>query len=267
MSKLRRARLKQRLDPVAFDSIATETDELLERRLRKAKRLTDVASPDVNLNPFLMLALAPAYNIASPFEAAEYVQLSKMLHGDSTAFGRYVEDKILPVFGVRPVAEKKRSPKLYSPIDAEVSVEGKRYLMTLKAGPWTMNQSHANEMVNRFPEIHDKTGDDIVIGIFYGSRSRLNNKPRLVEVNTGDYVTTLVGKDFWEFVTGVKDAHQEIFRAIREAQSRFAARHGGETFYEQMIEARLALSRSIREAFGLGAEDIDMWEQLFEGAF
>lgn len=88
--------LKKKMPKESFEAIAQQTDELLERRLSKVKALIDAKSTDVNLNPFLMLALAPAYNIFSPFEAAEYVQHSKLHHGDATAFGRYVEDKILP---------------------------------------------------------------------------------------------------------------------------------------------------------------------------
>lgn len=250
-----------------FDEIVDETDKLLERRLKKARELIDAKSPDVNLNPFLMLALAPAYNIFSPFEAAEYLQNSKLHHGDATAFGKFIEDKILPPFGVSRPPEKTENPELYSPIDVETTVDGSRYLLSLKSGPWTMNQSHANEMINRFPEIHERTGNVLVIGIIYGTRSRLNNKPQLVERCTGDYTHTLVGHEFWEFMTGVRDAHKEIFRAIRAAQGRFAERHGGRTFFEQMIEARLALAASFRDAFDLEGEDAEMWEKIFEGSF
>ena len=250
-----------------FDEIVDETDQLLERRLKKARELVDAKSSDVNLNPFLMLALAPAYNIFSPFEAAEYLQNSKLHHGDATAFGKFIEDKILPPFGVSRPAEKDEDPHLYSPIDVETTVDGKRYLLSLKSGPWTMNQAHANEMINRFPEIHDRTGDSLIIGIVYGTRERLNNKPQLVERGTGDYTHTLIGHEFWEFVTGVRDAHKEIFRAIRAAQGKFSDRHGGQTFYEQMIEARLALASSFRHAFDLEGEEAEMWEKIFEGSF
>ncbi len=122
-------------------------------------------------------------------------------------------------------------------------------------------------MVNCFPEIHEMTGATLVIGIVYGTRSRLNNKPSLVERGTGDYTHTLVGREFWEFMTGVRDAHKEVFRAIRAAQGRFSERHGGKTFYEQMIEARLSLAASFRDAFKLEGEEAEMWETIFEGSF
>jgi len=255
------------MPPERFEGIVEETDLLLERRLVKVRELVNVKSSDVNINPFLMLALAPAYNIFSPFEAAEHIQNSKLHHGDATAFGKFIEDKILPPFGVMRPAEKDADPDLYSPIDVEARVEGSRYLLSLKSGPWTMNQAHANEMIASFPEIHDRTGDQIVIGIVYGVRERLNNKPALVERNTGAYTHTLVGHEFWEFITGVRNAHQEIFRAIRAAQARFAERHGGKTFFEQLIEARLTLAASFRDAFELEGEEAEMWEKIFQGSF
>jgi Type II restriction endonuclease EcoO109I len=229
--------------------------------------MTSVDSKDVNINPFLMLAMAPAYNIYSPLEAAEYAQMAKLPHGDATAFGRFVEDKVFPIFGVADPPEKRRSRSLFSPIDKEITVDGTRYLMTLKSGPWTMNQSHANEMIAGFPKIHERTGCDLIIGIFYGSKLRVNNKPGLVTRETGGYVHTLVGKELWEFVTGVRDAHLCVFAAIQEAQVLFAERHGGKTFAEHLIEARLQLAESFRSAFGVVQSGDAMWQQIFKGSF
>lgn len=79
-----------------FDEIVEETDQLLERRLKKVRALIDAESSDVNLNPFLMLALAPAYNIFSPYEAAEHLQNTKLHQGDATAFGKFIEAKSCP---------------------------------------------------------------------------------------------------------------------------------------------------------------------------
>jgi hypothetical protein len=251
----------------SYQAVKGITLELLERRLAKVQSMRSVDSNDVNINPFLMLAMAPAYNIYSPLEAAEYAQMTKMHHGDATAFGRFVEDNVFPIFGVSDPPEKKQAPTLYSAIDKEITVDGVRYLMTLKSGPWTMNQSHANEMINTFPDIHQKLGVDLIIGIYYGTAARLNNKPALVQAQTGSFVHVLVGKELWEFVTGVRNAHKEIFRATLDAQAEFAELHGGKTFAEHLMEARLQLAESFREAFGAVESGDAMWEQIFEGAF
>lgn len=263
-----RAQLSDVMPPAQFDAVVEVTRGLIDRRFASMQAIVDVSSRDVNINPFLMLAMAPAYNIFSPFEVAEYIQNSKMPHGDATAFGKFVEGKIFPIFGVDPnPPEKVAHPTLYSPIDAALTVEGVRYLATWKSGPWTMNQSHASEMIANFPQIHAETGSDVILGIFYGTPERLNNKPALVARGTGDYFHVMVGKDLWEFVTGVKDAHLTVLRAIRVAQAQFAEAHGGKTFYEHMIEARLKLAHSFRESFQLVGADDDMWEMVFKKAF
>jgi hypothetical protein len=256
-----------------FEEMVVVTQALIERRFATMQRLTSVASKEVNINPFLMLAMAPAYNIFTPFEVAEYAQNAKMPHGDATAFGRFVEERIFPIFGSARPPEKvsatidNAQSRLFSSIDAELNVEGTRYLATYKSGPWTINQSHAHEMIANFPQIHEQTGCDIVIGITYGSRDRVNNKPRYVERETGPFVHTLVGQDLWEFITGVRDAHLSAFHAIKEAQRRFAASRGGKSFHEHMIEARLKLAESFRTTFDLDGSDNDMWEEIFRGSF
>lgn len=100
-------------------------------------------------------------------------------------------------------------------------VEGERYLMSIKAGPWTMNQSHAHAMVDKFPAIYDETGCQIMIGMLYGRYIDLDKNPALVENALGnpDWFDYLMGRDFWQFVSGVKNVHVHIFRAIREARA------------------------------------------------
>lgn len=264
-SVLARASLADEMTQAQYEAIVAESLAFIERRFTSMQALRDVTT--LNINPFLMLAMAPAYNIYSPFEAAEYMQYGKMPHGDSTAFGKFVEDKIFPLFGVTRPPEKAMEPRLFSGIDGEITVEGQRYLTSWKSGPWTMNQAHANEMSGTFPQIHAQTGCPIALGIFYGTASQLNNKPALVRQHTGDYFHVLVGSELWEFVTGVKDAHMAVLSAIREAQGRFSIAHGGKTFHEHMIEARLSLSESFRQAFELTGADDDMWELIFKKAF
>lgn len=249
------------------DQIVAETDALLERRfVRLANEFTTIEQ--TNFNPFLLLITAPVYNIFSPFEVAERLQLAKAFHGDDTAFGRFGEEKILPLFGATMPPEKAIGKAAWEPVDREITVEGQRYLISVKAGPWTMNQSHAHAMVDKFPAIHDETGARLMIGMLYGRYVDLNNKPALVETGLGDpeWFDYLIGRDFWEFVSGVKDVHIHIFRAIREAQATFAQRHKEETFHERLIRNRLDIAASLRKKFNLDKED-DFWETLFNNTF
>jgi hypothetical protein len=265
--KFQRKYLKDELEEGIYDQIVIETQKLLERRFRKlAQEFNNIQ--DTNFNPFLLLITAPVYNLFSPFEIAERLQLAKAFHGDDTAFGRFGEEKLLPLFGAISCAEKKEEGAAWEPIDREITIEGTRYLLSLKSGPWTMNQGHANAMSEKFKAIHDQTGCPIIVGIMYGRYKNLNNKPQLVETNLGnpDWFDFLVGRDFWEFVSGVQNVHKIIYDAIRTAQKLFADKHKDETFQEKLVGNRLKIAASLRKEFDV-AEDEDFWSTLFNNMF
>ena len=267
--KFKRKELAPTLDREIFNSIVKETESLLARRFEKlAEDFDDISK--TNFNPFLLLITAPVYNTFSPFEVAERLQLGKAFHGDDTAFGKFAEGEILPLFGaIEPTEKKQEATKtIWSPIDCEIQIEGKRHLFSLKSGPWTMNQTHANEMVTSFPAVHEHSGAPILIGIFYGRYENLNNKPDVVRNGVGDpeWFDYLVGRDFWEFVSGVKDVHKEIFKAIRTAQRQFGEKHRDETFHEKLVSNRLKIAASLRKSFDVDADE-DFWETLFNNMF
>lgn len=265
--RFQRKKLGKSLAPDIFASVVRETKALLERRFEKlAVGFDDIKY--TNFNPFLLLITAPVYNTFSPFEVAERLQLAKAFHGDDTAFGRFGEEKLLPQFGAGPVPEKTTYRALWEPIDSQIVIDGCRYLLSIKSGPWTMNQSHANAMIEKLGGVHEQSGCPIVLGIMYGRYEQLNNKPKLVDDELGgpDWFDYLVGRDFWEFISGVRDVHKEIYSAIRKAQTEFADEHKDETFYEKLVANRLKIAASIRKEFKV-AEEEDFWETLFNNMF
>lgn len=267
--RFRRSKLVRGVPRSTMDQLVQETEDFLERRYNKlAKYFDDISK--TNFNPFLVLITSPIYNIFSPLEVAERLQLAKAFHGDDTAFGRMVEEKYLPVFGASVPAEKKENKKklAWTPIDIQIEVEGRRFLISVKSGPWTMNQEHANAMVNKFPNIHQESNANILIGITYGRYEHLNNKPMVVENGLGspEWFDYLVGRDFWEFVSGISNVHVEIFRAIRTAQKKFLDRHKDETFHEKILSNRIKIAASLRKKFDVET-DKDFWETLFRNAF
>jgi len=262
-----REHLADQLDEAVFEQLVAETEAFLERRFQTLAVEFD-SIDKTNFNPFLLLITAPVYNTFSPFEVAERLQLAKAFHGDDTAFGKLAEDRFLQSFGcVRPL-EKTAGAAAWEPIDVSFECEGQRYLVSVKSGPWTMNQAHANAMVDRFARIHEQTGANVMIGITYGRYENLNNKPMVVQRGLGDpeWFDYLIGGDFWEFISGVRDVHREIFRAIRTAQKRFAEKHKDETFHEKLVSNRLKIAASLRGQFNVD-EDEDFWSTLFNNAF
>jgi Type II restriction endonuclease EcoO109I len=265
--RFKRESLADDLPVPVRDEFVYETLEFLKRRYHSlAVDFDDISK--TNFNPFLLLMTAPVYNVFSPFEVAERLQLGKAFHGDDTAFGRMGEERYLRPFGARRPPEKANKGSAWEPIDLEITVEGMRYLLSIKSGPWTMNQGHATAMIDRFPTIHRETGANIVLGILYGRYKNLNNKPGLVDRNIGhaEWFDFLVGRDFWEFITGIRDVHKHIFSAIRDAQRQFAAIHADETFHEKLVSNRLRIAASLRRQFDVTDEE-DFWETLFNNMF
>lgn len=265
-STFHRPKLNVELSQQTFDKIVAETKDLLDRRYASLAIDLDHITK-TNFNPLLLLITAPVYNIYSPFEVAERLQLAKAFHGDDTAFGRFGEEKLLPLFGARECPEKAKN-RLWEPIDRDIVVGGKRVLMSIKSGPWTMNQSHANAMIDKFPQIHEATGCSIMIGIMYGRYENLNNKPKLVADALGNppWFNYLVGRDFWEYVSGIRDVHKRIFDAIRAAQKQFATEHHDETFQEKLVANRIKIAASLRKEFDVEEEE-DFWWTLFNNMF
>ncbi|MEK6372920.1 MAG: PmeII family type II restriction endonuclease [Acidobacteriota bacterium] len=276
--RFKRNELATKLPAAIFNEIVSETKDLLDRRFESLTQDFDDISK-TNFNPFLLLITAPVYNIFSPFEVAERLQLAKAFHGDDTAFGKFAEDRILPLFGSCIPDEKTTerssrvrggaaSSELWTPVDCNMVIEGKRHLFSVKSGPWTMNQDHANAMIDKFPRIHEATGANIFIGITYGRYSNLNNKPELVASRMGhpEWFDYLVGRDFWEYVSGVRDVHKHVFKAIRKAQKVFADEHKDTTFHEHLVSNRLKIAASLRKSFNVD-DDEDFWETLFNNMF
>lgn len=262
-----RNHLWEDLDQGIYNRIVEETKLLLKRRFAHLAEDFD-SIEKTNFNPFLLLITAPVYNLFSPFEVAERLQLAKAFHGDDTAFGKFGEEKLLPLFGLQEPPEKRGEGAAWEPIDRDAIIEGVRYLFSIKAGPWTPNQSHANAWIEKFPKVHEQTGAKIVIGVMYGKRAHLNNKPSLAgrELGSPDWLGCVVGAELWEFVSGVKDVHRHIFSAIRDAQKQFADELGDESFQERLMANRLKISSSLRKKFDVTADE-DFWQTLFNNMF
>ena len=114
-----RAFLSDELAPPVFDSIVRETKLFLNRRFESLALDFDHIAK-TNFNPLLLLITAPVYNLFSPFEIAERLQLGKAFHGDDTAFGKFGEEKLLPLFSSQSCPEKLSGGAPWEPIDCQI---------------------------------------------------------------------------------------------------------------------------------------------------
>lgn len=155
---------------------------------------------------------------------------------------------------------RRRGASVWREIDRSSAYDSRRYLLTIKSGPSTVNDTQVNAMKDAIRDRHRAwleasqgnygvEGIDIVLGLTYGTPKTTNNKDNqllvklldegfrwedeaakpgvLVDEATGLVrVYRLVGIDFWSFVASPDDP----------TSSRFA-----------FLEVLLALAGALRE--------------------
>jgi hypothetical protein len=240
---------------VVVDGVANEIANLLERRLKKFS--SDHSTRSLNINPFMLAALEEFHGFHSLSDMATFVFTYHAAAGHSTAFGKVFDEKILPsVFGTRKLnaayrVEGEYSAAAYNEIDQVVGGEAGFYMLSLKAGPWTIQDTMAHTMYKAFKEIteHKRAGKGIVVGVIYGTKEALTNKYDILRgINPRqqkqfvvlDDVHVLAGREFWAWLNGGEQETQEwvlegITKASREVFSKTNVRVG-QAAVEQMAE-------------------------------
>lgn len=196
---------------------------------QRRKKLEEQLHDTMSINPFLMPFLFEYHNLDSFGELAELVIASHLMIGHSTGFGKLIDEKILPnVFNAQKLDSKFRKgtkpfgDACFDEIDHIVTrADGRRELLSLKAGKWTIQLTMAVQLNTAFNEIitqHHSVFDRICVGVFYGKNDDLTDKYDILRgINRGanhnvidcsDYVSVKAGKDFWSWLNGGEDRTQ-----------------------------------------------------------
>lgn len=164
---------------------ANEIALFLSRRLRKLR--TEISGV-FNINPFLMCALQDFHQITDQNSLAEFMLSWHLGTGHATSFGKMVDERILPnVFKtIRLDSTFRHKPPYNSPpfddIDHLVRRSDKEYLLSLKAGSWTIQYGQAMGLYHNFKALGQQNlqGAGVVVGVFYGHKGLLTDKYRIV---------------------------------------------------------------------------------------
>lgn len=206
---------------------------------QRRKKLEDQLNETMSVNPFMMPFLFDYHNLKSFEDLASLVIASHLMTGHNTGFGKLIDEKILPdVFNAQKLDRKFRnstppfSESCFDEIDHIVIREdGKKELLSLKAGKWTIQLTMAVQLNSSFNEIltnYPKIADNIAVGVFYGKKDGLTDKYDILRgVNRGanhdvidltDHVHVYVGREFWSWLSGGAQKTQEwVLLGIQEA--------------------------------------------------
>lgn len=193
----------------------------------------------MELNPFPAPLLSALHGLETPIDIAEFVLGGHFYIGHGTGFGKMIDEKLLPkVFGTQKLDKTSRrrlgmEDPCFDNIDHVVARPEGSYLLSLKAGKWTIQKGQAVEL-NRscFDLIERRRAGThafhkIIVATFYGSERTLTDKYRIVRgIATGAATSTvdvsadvevMAGRKFWHWIGGHPDAQEWVLVGILEA--------------------------------------------------
>ncbi len=197
-----------------IETTAKETALFLGRRIRKLR--TEISGV-LNINPFLMRALRDFHQIKDQTSLSEFMLTWHLANGHATGFGKMIDEKILPrVFGTKRLDSSCRDEapynrEIFDDIDHVVARRDGEYLLSLKAGAWTIQLGQAMGLYRHFLALGKEglQSKGIVVGVFYGHRGLLTDKYRIVkgenvrhqtEMEQLPYVEVKAGEKFWTWL-------------------------------------------------------------------
>lgn len=186
---------------------------------QRLKKIRGLSNETMAQNPFLIPLIAQLHGYRSPEELASFVIEGHLSVGHATGFGKLIDEKILPeVFKTEKLSKAYRKKEnltnpIFDEIDHIVFRDNQKYLLSLKAGRWTIQLTMAVQLNRSFSDIIEARSNGmidfnkIIVGIFYGKEEALTDKYRIIRgvcsgaqhdvVNLQSEVDIVCGKDFW----------------------------------------------------------------------
>lgn len=251
---------------------AKETALFLGRRLRKLR--TKIGGV-LNVNPFLLRALKDFHQITDQLSLAQFLLTAHLGGGHATGFGKMIDEKVLPqVFRTKRLDSSCRdvSPynkEIFDDIDHLVTRKDGEYLLSLKAGAWSIQLGQAMGLYRHFLALGEQglQSRGIVVGVFYGHKGLLTDKYRIVhgenvrhqkEMRKLDYVEVKAGAEFWSWINDDEGPTQEwLLEGIAKGTDDFTA--NTPDMKEVVGGAAHRLVLELREKYGLPANGSIDW--------
>lgn len=292
---------EERVDRMA-DAVGTYIRTNLPRAIARRDALTDYRA-----NPYVLMTAASLMRLVDPASFGSFLFNSKLYMTLETSFGKAIEAAFLDLYPIRndkkwgdpseKVAEsdelkglgreeraRRRTTSVWREIDKACVVGSRRFLVSIKSGPHTVNDTQvqamvraivdhhrtwSNSSIQRFPNVYET---DIVLGITYGTPRTTNNKENqllakllahgfeeedraarpgvLIDGSTRSIrVYRCVGRDFWAFIGNPENPSNAsfVFLEVLLALSKAMRKGEEETDLETQINTRIEeLARAIQ---------------------
>src|SRR5690606_22279851 len=188
-------------------------NEIVESHINKGCKNASKLS-NYNINPFLFKYLANFLTGNDNSESIAKALILPRILGSSitTSFGMRVQKLIGELF------EGFGSTTPGIDIEFIDSIDGRKKYCQLKSGPNTINHDDVTTIFGHFQSTINlaRTNNlsiginDMIVGVIYGEEEELSSHYRRIN----DRFPVLVGKTFWEHLTGKENFYYELIDAI-----------------------------------------------------
>jgi hypothetical protein len=233
------------MDKAKENAIREKLGAFLDRRYNALKKIT---LDSLDLNPFLLKLMSETSGIKSAEDVVRWALQQRVERGTVTSFGMLIQG-IAKLFSGGTGVEGA---------DISKESEGRMHYVQVKSGPNTVNKDIAQEITRLLRSASRRDPGSVpLLGMCYGKESRVNSIIRkYVDVDTK------IGAKFWEFISGDKETHKEIYNLMSDVASSHRI-EGGKT-YQRLFEDKVkSLTEEFKGKYGFSGDA--MWRRLLEG--
>ncbi|RLC67879.1 MAG: hypothetical protein DRI48_01130 [Chloroflexi bacterium] len=232
------------MDPGQRQQVKTIFEDFLRRRLDRVEELN---LDDLNLNPFLYRLLSHELGFRDARSIVKWRMEQFFERGTVTSFGGVLED-IARVFSEGTGVEGA---------DIMKTKDGVRYYIQIKSGPNTVPKEMATQISTLLQSAQRRNrGSVALFGMCYGNEEQVSSIVRRY-VNV-DY---LIGREFWEFISGEADCIDQIYEIAAEVSCTFRDEKG-RTLTQALDDKADDLASEFEQLYA--ASGSEMWQSLLD---
>jgi hypothetical protein len=219
-------------------------EQFLSSRVRQIRRLR---IGDLDINPFLVRLLAHQMDLTDAKSMVGWFVAQRLERGFVTSFGIALQEAA-KVFSEGTGVEGA---------DILKNRDGRHYHIQVKSGPNTVPKDMAVRITELLQSAQRRNRGSVgLFGMCYGSPEQVSGIVRkYVEVDT------LVGRQFWEFISGDPACIEEVYAIAGQVGETFRDA-GGQTLSQTIEDKITEMESEFRSLYGEGGAP--MWLNLLE---
>lgn len=223
-------------------------EKFLKRRTQTLRKLTIA---DLNVNPFLIRLLSEDMGLKDPRGIVEWLVRERFERGAVTAFGKVLEN----------AAKTFSEGSGFEGVDVQKTKRTRqrdqRYYIQVKSGPNTVPKDLASATSKLLKKVQDDNrGSVALFGMCYGTRDQISSVvQRYVSVET------IIGRQFWEFISDDPACIDEIYEIAADVGSAIRDKRGENL--AQLLERKIVqLTGEFKSLYGTTGDA--MWRKILE---